>query len=355
MSLEFQFIVPAHNCATTIRRTLASIVDDANETEVDGYEIIVVENGSSDDTYNICKEAANKDSHIKMYTSKKGVSCARNVGLDASTADWVIFIDADDKWIKGSLNKIVNDIKAYNPDLLIYGFKKDNKIVQHTKSPWICNNTEDLLKCRSWLIKRPTLRMQVWGKVYRNSVIQEGQLRFDERLKFSEDGEFLIRHTAYCKSMAVSEKAVYEYITDTESTTRNNENEVWGRKTHGYIEAMNASASYVQSEPEMIKKAFAEYVLVHLNLILVRDIFEVRRKCSWKIRNEEMRTLTKMDMFAEALRMVNLKDCMNFQLLPEFFIKTHIGFGGVLSYAKSFLNYRKERHTRVRNPSRIQC
>lgn len=325
MSIDFSFIVPAHNCAEMIKRTIDSIVIDADEAEISSYEIIMVENGSEDTTYGTCEKIAAANNKIKLLTSSKGVSIARNTGLEMATGDWLLFVDADDKWIRGSLKVISRDIKTYNSDLFVYGFKKDEKSIQHTKSARLYSTADELLECRCGLIRYPTLRMQVWAKVYRNARIQENHIRFNEKLSYSEDGDFLIKYTAKCNSIFLSAEVVYEYTIDTTSATRNSDKEVWGRKTCGYIDSMESTALYVLSEPQNIRKAFAEYALTHLNLILVRDVFEVRRKCSWKKRNKEMFLLINKELFANALKNVRIRDCLNTQMLPELFFKSHIG------------------------------
>lgn len=140
MNLKFSIIIPAHNEAKIIKNT----IDKLKKLDYDNYEIIVVENGSSDGTYEIVKKSG-----VKIYRSKKGVSNARNYGFKKSDpeTDWVIFLDADVILEKNFLKALSKQLKnkvigtcSQNPDSnkikykLI--FKIHNLINNITKSPW---------------------------------------------------------------------------------------------------------------------------------------------------------------------------------------------------------------------------
>lgn len=95
MALAVSIIVPAHNAAATLAETVASVQAQTHSR----WEIIIVENGSTDDTLRVGAELAASDSRIRIVRSAaQGVSHARNRGLELAQHDWVLFLDADD-WI----------------------------------------------------------------------------------------------------------------------------------------------------------------------------------------------------------------------------------------------------------------
>ena len=113
------FIIPAYNSANIIKRTIDSILNQKNDLE---YEIIIVDDGSTDDLYNkIFKYYFNKKEKVKYYYKENGgVSEARNYGITKASGDYIIFVDNDD-YINENL---LNDIKKFieNVDLGIPTF-----------------------------------------------------------------------------------------------------------------------------------------------------------------------------------------------------------------------------------------
>lgn len=84
------FIIPAYNAADTIEKAVQSL------TDVPRTEVLIVENGSTDKTEQILQQLKKKYSNIKIFTSDKGVSNARNLGIQNATGEWLAFVDADD-------------------------------------------------------------------------------------------------------------------------------------------------------------------------------------------------------------------------------------------------------------------
>ena len=86
-------IIPVYNRQNVIEECINSVLEQSYQN----FEIIIVDDGSSDDTYSICKSLAEKETRIKLYSAKHGgVSTARNIALDNSTGDYVFFLDSDD-------------------------------------------------------------------------------------------------------------------------------------------------------------------------------------------------------------------------------------------------------------------
>lgn len=105
--LFFSIVIPAHNEALYIAHTLKKI--DLLEYSKDLYEVMVIENGSKDDTYNIAKKFESENTHI--FTSpKKGVSPAKNLGIEkiSPKSEWTVFLDADTVLEKYFLNNLNN-------------------------------------------------------------------------------------------------------------------------------------------------------------------------------------------------------------------------------------------------------
>ena len=114
------FIIPAHNATAYLKRAIESIESDANACGGQKkIEIIIVENGSTDDTYLLAEDMASLYSNITAVRSQKGVSAARNKGIDIAKGEWIFFLDADDFILKGSITKLLHDADRLVPDWMV--------------------------------------------------------------------------------------------------------------------------------------------------------------------------------------------------------------------------------------------
>lgn len=115
-------IVPVHNTAPYLEKSVRSIMDQ----DMEDIEIILVENFSDDGSYEICKALAETDRRIKVIKAgKKGLSYARNVGLDASAADYVCFVDSDDTIDSEMLSSMYAALEKYGTDAAICNFVRE--------------------------------------------------------------------------------------------------------------------------------------------------------------------------------------------------------------------------------------
>ena len=190
-------IIPAHNAARTIEKTINSVIH--NEPEA---EIIVVENGSTDDTADIVGKI--NYAKIKLIHSNKGVSVARNAGIRAATGEWLTFVDADDCWL---------GVHDYEPegDITYFNYYKDSELVQ------LNYDGEPIVQ---WTLSRPTLRMTVWAKIFRRRFLLENDLHFNEKLWVGEDSEFLLRALLKSNMVKVEDRGIYRYCSDAPSVMK---------------------------------------------------------------------------------------------------------------------------------------
>lgn len=109
-------IVPVHNVAPYVEKSVRSVMNQ----ELEDIEIILVENCSTDGSYEICKRLAGEDKRIKLLKSDRAdLSLARNTGIDASTAEFISFIDSDDLIDRDMLSTMYAAVTEYNADLAI--------------------------------------------------------------------------------------------------------------------------------------------------------------------------------------------------------------------------------------------
>lgn len=339
MGIELSFIIPAYNCEVLLRRCVDSIESDIQKNNAT-CEVLIVENGSIDKTWDVGEALKEKYENIVLLKSDKGVSKARNAGIKQANGKWLIFVDADDEWICGSIAKILKQLENNSIDLLMYSYYKGDKRIAHDYKTINAVFSDCLDDFKAWLLVRPTLHMQVWAKVFKSSIIEKCNLCFDERLSFSEDSEFLLRYVQQCDSAFVSDSPIYRYSSSGVSAVRTYNPD----RQKMYLKSLETTSKDIENESITVKVAYVEYILAHLNLIAVHDIFDLQIKGSFWEKNKNMRRLIKEPVFEKALHDIPLKQCLNMHLSPEVCIKCHLSLvGGAICYFKAYLNFRQQR------------
>ncbi|WP_368275786.1 glycosyltransferase family 2 protein, partial [Coprobacillus cateniformis] len=107
---KLSIIIPVYNCELYIGKLLNQL----DQLDKDLVEIIIVNDGSTDNSYNILKNFQNKISNLNIITqTNHGVSYTRNVGIKHSSGDFIFFIDSDDEVIISSLTKLIDSLQTY--------------------------------------------------------------------------------------------------------------------------------------------------------------------------------------------------------------------------------------------------
>lgn len=338
--LLFSFVIPAYNAASTLNSCVESICSGNSNSK---YEVLVVENGSSDNTTDQAESLReNYPEIIRVFHSEKGVSRARNLGIREARGKYIIFIDADDQMLPDAMTIMVKDSEK-NYDLTLYGYHKGNELISLTNNKQVFSELIQIEKARVWMLSKPTLRMTTWAKMYKRETILKMESYFDVDMAFSEDSDFLIRFTKECKTICISNESIYQYILSPTSTMRSYN----PKRIEAYIKAMEKTADYEGKESLLIRLALQKYILQHLNIVLVRNVFskDIHETDQW--RTGIMKDLLQKPVFAQALRKIPLSECTELFLLPEFFFKLGLtNLGGKICAKKAEMNYKKENGNR---------
>lgn len=121
---KISVIVPIYNAEKYLHRCIDSIL---NQTFTD-FEVLLINDGSTDSSGSICDEYAKKDSRVRVFHKENGgVSLARNIGIDKALGLWTLFVDSDDWLDLGTFSLIVNENQTANADLYHYYFISWNR------------------------------------------------------------------------------------------------------------------------------------------------------------------------------------------------------------------------------------
>lgn len=211
--MTFSVIIPAYQCRDTIRNTVESIC----LSGLEDYEIIIVDDGSADKTPEICKSIASQHDNVKYIRQEnKGVSSARNLGIENAEGQYILFFDSDDSVDEGALAETVKIVKEQSPDLLIYGMSFDyykngemyrrDLLVYPQKGLFTPSQWGELMK---GMYEYNSLT-PVWNKVFKKSLILN-QVRFNPGYFIMEDFLFVLDYLKNCKNVYCLPEAIYRY------------------------------------------------------------------------------------------------------------------------------------------------
>lgn len=176
--IKISIIVPAYNVGTYIEKCADSVLNQTYRN----IELIIVEDGSKDDTCNVCDRIKKKDDRvIVIHQENQGPSAARNNGMAAATGDYIAFLDGDDRWNdKAVLNKVIEEIKKNNsPDIIVCSFTKKNLIDNSiTKYSVGRINASDIGQLKIKLLNSRMYHNAAWSKIYRRDFLISNGMSF---------------------------------------------------------------------------------------------------------------------------------------------------------------------------------
>ncbi len=207
----FSIIIPVYNKEQYIQKCIDSIVAQT----VEDYEVIVVNDGSTDDSQKILDTIV--DPRFQVITIPNGgVSNARNIGIQKAIGEYILFIDADDYVNLNHCAIIYKDIKQSNSDLVIFGLTKVfNENIQKQIIPYKCglvNFDEFKETFLTEFDHSEGLYGYTWNKAARRSFILKHNVTFDCSIKLAEDLDFWISTYALGPSIAFSNYSGYYYM-----------------------------------------------------------------------------------------------------------------------------------------------
>lgn len=203
-------IIPVYNAEEFIEKCLDSI---KNQT-YKNIEVIIINDGSTDNSENICREYCKNNENFRLISKKNGgVSSARNIGLSEAKGDYIGFVDPDD-WIeKDMFENLYKLIKDYNADISICGYIKESKngILNKQNKKQIIELTE--IEALNEIIREDGFKGFLWNKLFSRELIKSYKdIFFYENIHFSEDLLFCCEYILKSKKVIYDTTPYYHYI-----------------------------------------------------------------------------------------------------------------------------------------------
>jgi len=206
-------IIPVYNVDRYLKQCVDSIL---NQTYRD-FEMILVDDGSSDNSSEICDTYKIIDSRVKViHKENEGVSVARNIGLKSAIGEYIAFVDSDDYWNNNNdLRGIVTDLKS-RPDFILYRsakyYQNDGKLIM----PKIAYDKEKVdeynkIEIFKYISENGLFPAGTWDKIIKRDFLINNHIYFDNNLVSSEDIDWFFNILVNAKDIRISNTVMYIY------------------------------------------------------------------------------------------------------------------------------------------------
>ena len=217
-------IVPIFNA----EKFLSNCIESVLKQKVSSIELILINDGSTDTSLDICMKYAEIDERVVVYDkSNSGVSSTRNIGIELAKGEYVMFLDADDYLLENALMKIETAlIDKNNPDMMVWGYTSVGDIPISNDSLLLEEKTEgfthvellDHLLCIDSFMR---FRGFVWRCIFKNRILNKFGIRFATDIRMAEDYKFIFDVVLAVKDISVLSEELYAYrINDASVTAR---------------------------------------------------------------------------------------------------------------------------------------
>lgn len=205
-------IVPIYNREQYLTNCIESIL---SQSFAD-IELLLIDDGSTDNSGKICDEYATKDHRVRvLHKENGGVSCARNLGLDKAQGDYIHFVDADDIVLQRAYQYIAEVCRNYYPDIICF----DNLTDAKDQNAVIMDDGEYYGSVHHFAEKN-YIKVPVWLKVIKRAYIEKANTRFDAII-YSEDTVFIWELLQTDGTIYDTKSRFYSYTTNTNSAENN--------------------------------------------------------------------------------------------------------------------------------------
>lgn len=202
-------IIPVFNCENSIKKCVKSVIDQ----NYNNIEIILINDGSTDNSDKICEAFSKMDSRIQYINKPNtGVSKTRNVGIDRASGEYCCFVDSDD-WIEESyISKLVASLEQSDVDWVISGYvvNSGNNQIKYDLE----ENIYTLKEMENTSITHVFSEGYIhpcWNKIYKTRYLKQYNISFPDNISISEDTLFNIEYFSHCKKISTVKSVGYHY------------------------------------------------------------------------------------------------------------------------------------------------
>lgn len=234
-------VVPVYNAEKYLSDTLNSIKGQTYSE----YEVILVNDGSTDSSGTICEQYAKEDSRIRVFhNSNYGPAKARNFGIAKASGTYIAFLDSDDLISKDYLEELVKGyVYQEETDLVLCGYERfdsesgitiNTNLIGEDKIVLLKTNRE---LARLFTTPRTSLSgVSIWAKLYKKNIIETNDILFPEDVDYEEDCCFNVQYYRYVRKATVINRCMYRYRQSISSLSKVYKKSTYKNLINGYKE-----------------------------------------------------------------------------------------------------------------------
>lgn len=259
--MKVSIIIPVYNVEAYLFRCLHSILNQS----LKDIEVILIDDGSTDNSGKICDKFAKQDTRIRVvHQTNSGVSLARNRGIDMAQGEYIGFVDPDDYIDECMYETLVQEIESNEADVAICSFSyvKSDKIIHNDNSQQIEVISKDEAIQRYFKEKRPFDYSFLCNKLFNRYLFEN--IRLNATLSIQEDSEVFIRILSKVNTCVYISRPLYSYYLREDSLTQHKFN----KKNIKVLDSLYEIYKYTCSNIKEFKSdALNKYLLYFFNII----------------------------------------------------------------------------------------
>lgn len=216
--MRYSVIIPVYNAKETLRRCLDSLV----RQQFSDYELLLINDGSTDGSDAICREYANTYSCVRYFVKENGgVSSARNLGLEQAEGEYILFVDSDDYVSEDYFALLSHTLESNAVDLLMFGYRNFGGASTEWDTGVFCEETESSVAKRISFAVCQYLFSSLLSKAFKRQIIERDNIRFSNDLAIGEDQAFIFTYAMHIRSIGSIEDHLYNVdVSDGNSLSR---------------------------------------------------------------------------------------------------------------------------------------
>jgi glycosyltransferase involved in cell wall biosynthesis len=264
-------IIPVYNVEKFLRKCLDSVLTQSMEE----FEVLLINDGSTDESSKICEQYAEQDQRFKVFhTKNSGPSKARNFGIQKAVGEYIMFIDADDYLDQDTFNTVWNTIEKASTDLVVYPFyeKKEDLVEKREVNECYFDNRVDKANFLKKVWITDEMLSSTWNKLYKAEIIKQNNIVFNEDFLIAEDYLFNLNYIDVVDNGVSINTPLYYYIRHDNSISSRVIYNKYEIALTVYKESLKLLEKYNIKESNCINKIQREFATA-----VVRAMFETTK------------------------------------------------------------------------------
>ena len=216
--MRYSVIIPVYNAEGTLRRCLDSLV----RQQFSDYELLIINDGSTDGSDAICREYANTYSCVRYFAKENGgVSSTRNLGLEQAEGEYILFVDSDDYVSQDYFALLSHTLENNAVDLLMFGYRNFGGVSTEWDTGEFYEDAETGIAKQISSVMQQYLFSSLLSKAFKRQIIERNNIRFSNDLAIGEDQAFIFTYAMHIRSIGSIENHLYNVdVSDGNSLSR---------------------------------------------------------------------------------------------------------------------------------------